>query len=69
MKHYKYQQGFHCSDPTHDIFSAPEPPHMPMKGRKGYYENTYISTATRGRTIFWKLDEQFLKAMGALQCR
>jgi len=33
------------------------------------YENTYISTAIRGKTIFWKLDDQFLKANGALQCR
>jgi len=69
VKHYKYTQGFRYSNPAHNIFSTPEPPHIPIKGRKGYYDNTYVSTAAHGKTIFWKLDEQFLQANGVLQCR
>ncbi len=68
-KHYKYRSGFKYSDPSHNIFSTPEPPTKKRKGRKkGYYETTYISTTTQGKTIFWKLDKQFLKANGAIQC-
>lgn len=59
-KHEKYQSGFRYSDPSHNIFSAPEPPHIMIKGRKGSYDTTYISTATQGKTIFWKLDEKFM---------
>lgn len=69
VKHPKYQQGFRYDNPSHNIFSTPEPLHTPIKGRYGYYDNTYVSTAAQGRTIFWKLDKQFLDANGALQCR
>lgn len=68
-KHDKYERGFQYSDPSHNIFSAPEPPPVLKKGQNSYFYNTYISTAAHGRTIFWKLDKQFLKAKGALQCR
>ena len=70
VKHYKYRQGFRYSDPSHNIFSAPEPPHIQVKGNKGsYYDTTYISTAAQGKTIFWKLDKNFLKGEGVKQCR
>lgn len=70
MKHYKYRKGFRYSDPSHNIFSAPEPPHISKKGGKGgHYDNIYLSTAAQGKTIFWKLDENYLKARGAIQCR
>lgn len=69
VNHYKYRSGFKYSDPSHNIFSTPEPPYKSRKGRKkGFYDTTYISTITQGRTIFWKLDKQFLKANGAVQC-
>lgn len=68
-KHYKYKQGFRYSNPAHDIFHAPEPPHVLIHGPKGNYDNIYISTAAYGKTIFWKIDEKYLKATGALQCR
>ncbi len=69
VKHYKYIRGFRYSDPAHNIFSTPEPIHVSHKGRKGgYYDTVYISTITQGRTIFWKLDEAYLKADGARQC-
>lgn len=67
--HYKYRSGFKYSDPSHNIFSTPEPPLAKRKGhKKGFYYTTYLSTTTQGRTIFWKLDKQFLKANGAVQC-
>lgn len=66
---YRYKQGFKYSDPSHDIFSAPEPPHKRKKTKYGYYDYEYISTAAHGRTIFWKVDQQYLHAKGALQCR
>ena len=67
---YINRRGFRYSDSSHDIFSTPEPPHIKKKGLKGgYYDVVYISTITQGRTIFWKLDEQYLKANGAVQCK
>lgn len=70
IKHDKYTNGFKYSDPSHNIFSVPEPPHIKTKGRKGSYcDTTYISTAAQGKTVFWKLDEAFLKANGAAQCK
>lgn len=69
VNHYKYRSGFKYSDSSHNIFSTPEPPYKNRKGRKkGFYDTTYVSTITQGRTIFWKLDKQFLKASGAVQC-
>jgi hypothetical protein len=74
-KHNKYIAGFHYTDPSHNIFSTPEPPPQKRRGRKDKkgkvikYTYTYISTAAKGRTIFWKLDQQFLFAKGAKQCR
>ncbi|KTC64966.1 Uncharacterised protein (plasmid) [Legionella adelaidensis] len=67
-KHDKYKAGFRYLEPEHNIFSTPEPPHVPIRGNKGYYDNVYISTAVQGKTIFWKLDEQFLHARGVRQC-
>ncbi len=70
VNQYRYKRGFRYSDPSHNIFSAPEPNHTAHKGReKGYYDNVFISTITQGRTIFWKIDEQFIKANGAIQCK
>lgn len=73
-KHDKYLNGFHYTDPSHNIFSAQEPPDKKIKGRKingkfTEYNYSYISTTTQGRTIFWKLDKNFLLATGAKQCR
>jgi hypothetical protein len=69
VKHAKYREQFRYSDPSHNIFSAPEPPHILLKGRKGILYNTkYISTITQGRTIFWKLDQKYLEAKGEKQC-
>ncbi len=69
VNHYKYSSGFKYSDPSHNIFSTPAPPLKQRKGRKqGFYDTTYVSTATQGRTIFWKLDKQFLYSNGAAQC-
>ena len=69
-KHAKYRQGFRYSDISHNIFLTPEPPHILIKGNKGgYYDTTYISTATQGKTIFWKLDDKFLIGEGVTQCR
>ena len=70
VKHYKYRQGFRYSNPSHNIFSAPEPSHIKVKGNKGsYYDTIYISTAAQGKTIFWKLDKKFLEGEGVKQCR
>lgn len=73
-KHDKYIAGFHYSDPSHNIFPTPQPPPKKRKGRKKNgkfleYNYTYVSTSAKGRTIFWKADEQFLFATGAPQCR
>jgi hypothetical protein len=68
-KHAKYKEGFRYSNPSHNIFPASEPPYKRRKGRKhGYYDNKYISTTTQGKTIFWKLDEQYLEANGGREC-
>lgn len=72
--HDKYMSGFHYTDPLHNIFSTPEPPNEKKLGKKKNgkytkYNYAYISTTTQGRTIFWKLDENFLVAKGAKQCR
>lgn len=66
---YKYVKGFRYSEPSHNILSTPEPPHKRKKGEYGYYDNMYISTAAYGKTIFWKVDDQYLKAKGASQCK
>lgn len=70
IKHYKYRQGFRYAHSSHNIFSAPEPLGKHIKGSKGsYYDVVYISTAAQGKTIFWKLDDDFLEGEGAIQCR
>jgi hypothetical protein len=70
VDHAKYVAGFMYTNKSHDIFNTPEPPVKKRKGRKsGYYDITFLSTAALGRTIFWKLDDTFLKANGAKQCR
>lgn len=67
--HDKYIAGFRYSDPSHNIFSTPEPPHIMKKGRRGImYDTTYLSTITQGKTVFWKLDENYTKAKGEKQC-
>ena len=52
--------------PLHNILSTPEPPHKRIKAEYGYYDNMYISTVAYGKTIFWKVDEQYLKARGII---
>jgi hypothetical protein len=70
VRQYRYKRGFRYSVPSHNIFSTPEPPHIRKKGLKGgFYDTVYISTGYQGRTIFWKLDKQFLIADGAEQCK
>jgi hypothetical protein len=32
---------------------------------RGRYDATYISTAARGKTIFWRYDPGYVKATGA----
>lgn len=66
-KHYRYRCGFRYSDPSHNIFGTPEPPIKSRQGSIGIFYFTYVSTATQGRTIFWKLDQLYLDANAARQ--
>lgn len=66
--HYKYKTSFKFTTPSHNIFSVKEPPPLKIRTPKGVYNTVYESTATHGRTIFWKLNKDFLKLTGAKQC-
>jgi len=65
---YRYLRGFRFSQNEHNILSVTEPPLYKRKGSNGrYYGFTYISTAGHGKSIFWKLSNEFLAA-GGTQC-
>jgi len=65
---YRYVLGFRFSQEEHNILSVVEPPLYERRGTNGkYYGFTYISTAAHGKSIFWKLSNEFLAA-GGTQC-
>lgn len=66
--HPKYISGFKFTDPGHNIFSTSEPMPRKRKTNKGSYEFIYESTAAHGGTIFWHLNDAYLKAEGKKQC-
>jgi hypothetical protein len=66
--HPKYISGFKFTDLEHNIFSTIEPMPRKRKTNKGSYEFIYKSTAAHGGTIFWHLDDAYLKAEGKKQC-
>ena len=66
---YRYKHGFHFTNPEHNIFSLNEPRLKRKKTNKGTYDYEYESVATHGKTIFWKLNQDFLKARGRTQCQ
>ncbi|WP_229669388.1 hypothetical protein [Legionella impletisoli] len=68
-QHYKYQHGFKFTSPSHNLFSINEPPHRRKETDLGSYDHEYDSTAAYGKTIFWKLNKEFLKAKRKKQCQ
>ncbi|KTD75212.1 hypothetical protein Lwal_3253 [Legionella waltersii] len=67
--HYKYRHGFHFTHDQHNIFDVTEPPPRNITTKKGRYDYEYESVVTYGKTIFWKLNNNFLKATGNKQCQ
>lgn len=67
--HYKYRHGFHFTNYQHNIFGVPESPLRNITTKKGQYDYEYESVAAYGKTIFWKLNSNFLKATGNKQCQ
>lgn len=67
--HYKYRHGFHFTRDEHNIFDVLEPPSRNIVTKKGRYDYEYESVAAHGKTIFWKLNNNFLKATGNKQCQ
>ncbi|HDV5730164.1 TPA: hypothetical protein RJD65_001158 [Legionella pneumophila] len=66
---YRYLQGFKISQKEHNVLGVDEPPLLNKKGAKGkIYNFTYVSTAGIGKSIFWKLSDDFLVAWGGKQC-
>lgn len=71
-RHFKVRRGIRFSDPAHNIHKI-EPnavlvttywdPGTNTKVR-GSYQETYVSTAAYGQTVFWRYTEEFLKATG-----
>lgn len=61
-KSYRYKRGFRFTQSKHNIFAIMEP--LPKEGK---YQHIFESTAAYGKTIFWKLTKDFLKA-GNKQC-
>lgn len=68
-KHYKYRHGFQFSNPEHNIFSVDQPSPKGKKTKMGMYDHEYDSVAAHGKTIFWILNKEFLKARGKKQCQ
>jgi len=68
VHHYKYRHGFHFTSPKHNLFGITEPPPRNIITNKGRYDYEYESSAAYGKTIFWKLNQDFLKAGGIKQC-
>lgn len=66
--HPKYISGFKFTDPEHNIFSTNEPPPRKRKTNNGSYDYSYDSTAAHGGSIFWKYNNNFIKAKGVRQC-
>lgn len=77
--HPKVRDGFHFTDPSHNIFSVPESKvdvtiHWKVRNKKtgaevnskvrGKYSYVWQSTAAYGKTIFWKHDIEYLNATG-----
>lgn len=69
VNHYRYMEGFHFTQLSHNIFLLKEPPPKQIKTKNGQYDYKYESTASYGKTIFWKLNNAFLKARGKKQCQ
>ena len=68
-KHYKYRHGFQFSNLEHNIFSVVQPPPKDKRTKMGMYDYEYDSVAAHGKTIFWILNKEFLKARGKKQCQ
>lgn len=77
QNHPKVKDGFHITDPTHNIFdvketSCPTTIYWKVRDKKtgkevnskvrGTYKYVWESTAAYGKTIFWKHDADYLKA-------
>ncbi|MBR7630435.1 hypothetical protein KAT72_15760 [Aeromonas popoffii] len=77
--HPKVKNGFHITDPSHNIFdvkdvSKPTTIYWKVLDKKtkkivdskirGKYEFVWESTAAYGKTIFWKHNNDYLKATG-----
>lgn len=77
--HPKVKDGFHITDPAHNIFNVQETSHATtiywkVRDKKtgnevnskarGTYKYVWTSTAAYGKTIFWKHDADYLKATG-----
>jgi hypothetical protein len=68
VKAWRYKESFKIANKEHNVLSVIEPPFFPKKGRnKKLYNFIYISTAGVGKTIFWKLSDEYL-ATGEKQC-
>lgn len=67
-KAFRYTQSFKISNKEHNVLSVIEPPIFEKKGpNKRFYHFKYVSTAGVGKTIFWKLSDEFIAA-GGIQC-
>lgn len=69
VHHYRYIEGFHFTQLSHNFFLIKEPPPKQIKTKNSQFDYKYESTATYGKTIFWKLNNAFLKARGKKQCQ
>lgn len=65
---YRYKQGFRFTNSKHNLFNIPEPSPRNITTAEGKYNYEYESVAAYGKTIFWKLNHDFMKAKGVKQC-
>lgn len=67
-QHMRYKKGFHFIDPGHNVLRVQEPPLVSRIINGKTYLYMFDSTAGYGKTIFWKLNKDYLHAAGAGQC-